>query len=192
MAAKSRPPKSPGGRRIVRSEKRRATLFQPGVRQPGAGRKLGVKNTITEAQRKYLASTGLTPLQFLAMVYRDELYEDYVYEKVKTPTGETVVIPFPAPGSNKVIVKLEHRLSAASSASPYLHQRMPIAIEGTNKPLAIISADKLASMNTEDLQAVMKAMDILGLGAEMQGHGAPRFETTDLSDAEIVSEEAKP
>lgn len=57
------------------------------------------------------------------------------------------------------------RLQAAAAAAPYRHRKMPIAIEGTDKPIPIVNAAALAAMSTEQLAAMAAALATLGLDA---------------------------
>ena len=43
-----------------------------GGARPGAGRKKGVPNKATQERQKEIADSGLTPVQFLTQVYRNE------------------------------------------------------------------------------------------------------------------------
>jgi hypothetical protein len=65
-----------------------------GGARPGAGRRAGGKNRRTAEREKAIAESGLSPLEYLIQVYRDEA-ED---------TGK--------------------RLDAAKAAAPYLHPRL--------------------------------------------------------------------
>lgn len=179
----------------VRSEKRRAALFKKGNRVGAVGRPKGAKHKITEIQQRFLASTGMTPLQFFALVYRDELYEEYEFKKLKTVNGETITVPLPKPGTKKIKVEVSHRLSAANSLAPYMHKRMPIAIEMPSREPVFLSAEKLARLNERELSALLNLMDRLGIGEEgpalaRQSH-LPHVQALDLSQAEsaVVSDQ---
>ncbi|MEE4108454.1 MAG: hypothetical protein V2I24_03850 [Halieaceae bacterium] len=65
-----------------------------GGARPRAGRPPGAKNKATRAREKAITESGLSPLEYLIQVYRDEA-ED---------TGK--------------------RLDAAKAAAPYLHPRL--------------------------------------------------------------------
>ena len=54
---------------------------------------------------------------------------------------------------------------AAKEASPYIHKRMPIAIEGGDSPLNILNLDPaaLAKLTTKQLEAIAAALDQLGI-----------------------------
>lgn len=65
-----------------------------GGARPGAGRKRGTRNRKTQEQADAIAASGLTPLDYMLKVMRDE--------------GQ----------------KPEMRLSAAKDAAPYVHARL--------------------------------------------------------------------
>ena len=111
--------------------------FKPGVSGNPKGRPRGAKDKIPRAAAKRVLEAAmreaagkaadrkakdLTPLGFMEAVLR-------------TPSE----YPFPA------------RAWAAEKAAPYLHKKMPIAIEGTAKPLVFIDAAKVAGMDTAEL-----------------------------------------
>lgn len=58
------------------------------------------------------------------------------------------------------------RMWASQQAAPYMHRKMPIAIEGTGKPVAMIDATKLASMSTEDLEKMLASLTTLNITPE--------------------------
>lgn len=68
-------------------------------------------------------------------------------------------------------VPMSFRTAAAQAAAPYEHKKMPIAIEGTDKPIPIINASELGSMSTEQLAALASALAALGLGASEDKDG---------------------
>lgn len=47
-------------------------MAQRGGKRPGAGRKKGTPNKATQAQRKAVQEAGITPLDYLLSVMRDE------------------------------------------------------------------------------------------------------------------------
>jgi hypothetical protein len=65
-----------------------------GGKRPGAGRKPGVPNKTTQETREAIKASGLTPLDFMLEVMRDE--------------GED----------------LPRRLAAANMAAPYVHAKL--------------------------------------------------------------------
>jgi hypothetical protein len=58
---------------------------------------------------------------------------------------------------------IEHRKWAAKEALPYLHKKMPIAIEGGDRPIGVIDAGKLTGMKTEELEKLATIMATLGV-----------------------------
>jgi len=59
-----------------------------------------------------------------------------------------------------------NRIKAASEVAPYLHRKKPVAIEGGDRPLTILSADQLANMGDEQLSVLSTALMNLGVGLE--------------------------
>jgi hypothetical protein len=60
------------------------------------------------------------------------------------------------------------RMWAAQAAAPYMHKKMPIAIEGGDRPIPIIDADKIAKMSEKDLQAMITGLALLGISDEVK------------------------
>ena len=95
-----------------------------GGKRPGAGRKTGSKNVITEAIRQKLAQTGLTPLE----VMHRAMWE-FVDAAEKIPLGDAKVI------DGKVVTRLnllERATEIAAKAAPYSHSKLQ-TIEHTGK-----------------------------------------------------------
>lgn len=69
-------------------------MSQRGGKRPNAGRKKGAANKASIARQKEIAESGLTPLDYMMRVLRDDL---------ETP---------------------ERRMDAAKSAAPYVHPRL--------------------------------------------------------------------
>lgn len=65
-----------------------------GGKRPGAGRKKGSPNKVTAEKRAEIAASGLTPLEYMLKVMRDEGEESH------------------------------RRLSAAQAAAPYVHAKL--------------------------------------------------------------------
>lgn len=65
-----------------------------GGKRPGAGRKKGVPNKATQAEREAIKESGLTPLQYMLSVMRDEGQDE------------------------------ARRLHAANMAAPYVHAKL--------------------------------------------------------------------
>ena len=97
----------------------------------GGGRPAGKKNKwtlLSDEQRKALAdqNDGLTPLQFFLSLLRD----------MDTP--------------------MEHKLEAARIAAPYMHRKMPLAIEGgdPSKPIFSMNAAQLKGLSDLELSTL--------------------------------------
>ncbi len=57
------------------------------------------------------------------------------------------------------------RLKAAADVAPYLHRKKPIAVDGgEGMPLTVLSADRLAAMSNDELEALNAALIKLGAG----------------------------
>jgi hypothetical protein len=142
-----------------------------------AGRPIGSKTTVSDAKRLFLAQTGQTPLEFLTAVYRDQLYSEYDVECVDEKKGTYRVWPKLDPitgelakGVTKINVELGQRIAAATAAAPYVHRKMPIGIDGgEGKPLAFVSADRLAELSDAELAKLLDVLGRLGVGAEFEG-----------------------
>ena len=151
-----------------------STAFKKG--QPSAnpkGRGKGVKNMLTEHKLRLMATTGMTPLEFLTAVYRDQLYTDYDIKAIDEKRGLVELLPKVKEDGTlvaKVEVKIEHRIAAATSAAPYVHRKMPIGIDGgEGKPLAVVTAEKLQNMTDEELDKMFAILSRLGIGLEAEG-----------------------
>jgi hypothetical protein len=137
------------------------------------------RKEITAHKLRLMATTGMTPLEFLTAVYRDQLYVDYDVEVVDAQRGLAQFFPKmdPATGelaTEKVELKIEQRIAAATSAAPYVHRKKPIGIDGgEGKPLTVLTADKLATLSNQELDNLLQVFGKLGVGAEFEG-GAQR------------------
>jgi hypothetical protein len=92
-------------------------MSNQGGKRPGAGRPQGRRNRRTEAQIRAVAEEGLTPLDYLLLVLRDE----------GAPAAE--------------------RLQAARIAAPYVHPRLAMihqvtVTERTHEAIAIEELDR--------------------------------------------------
>lgn len=93
----------------------------------------GVKpfyNRLTNEERRLLAedANGLTPLQFLLSVMRDEAYD------------------------------IPERIDAAKAAAPYIHRRMPIAIEGPTMPLGVMDIAALGRLSDPEIKHLQQLL----------------------------------
>lgn len=148
-----------------------------------AGRREGSKNVVSEAKIRFLAQTGQTPLEFLTAVFRNQLYSEYEVEVIDEKRGLAKCHPklHPVTGEldcEHIPVELEKRIAAATAAAPYVHRKMPIGIDGgaEGKPIALVSADRLAELSDEQLAKLLEVLGTLGIGAEFAG-AAPRVPT---------------
>ena len=163
----------------VPAGKKRAGFTKESASAAGkkGGRPAGSKATVSDAKRLFLAQTGQTPLEFLTAVYRDQLYSEYDVEEVDAKKGLFRVWPKLDPvtgdlakGVVKISVELGQRISAATAAAPYVHRKMPIGIDGgEGKPLAFVSADRLAELSDAELAKLLDVLGRLGVGAEFEG-----------------------
>ena len=153
---------------------KRGTTANPGGRGPG------VKSVMTDAKIRYLSMQGQTPLEFLTAVYRDQLYSEYEVEELDKKRGLARVFPKidPITGdiiAEKITVRLEQRIAAATSAAPYVHRKKPIAIDGGDgKPISFISAAQLATLKDDELDKLLTILGKLNVGADFEsGHREP-------------------
>ena len=82
-----------------------------GGKREGAGRKAGIPNERTSLIEKRVASTGITPLDYLLNIMRDETVEP------------------------------SRRDEMAKAAAPYVHSKMPTAIITPSRPDAAVGPD---------------------------------------------------
>lgn len=65
---------------------------------------------------------------------------------------------------------MAERIDAAKAAAPYVHKRMPIAIENSDKgPFQIFDAAKLAGMSVTEIKALMVLIQKAGAIDESTG-----------------------
>lgn len=134
------------------------------------------RRTLTAQKLRLMATTGMTPLEFLTAVYRDQLYTEYDVEVVDASKGLAQFYPKMDPTTGellceKVNLKIEQRIAAATSATPYVHRKMPIGIDGgEGKPLAVVTADRLAQLSDAELDNLLNVFGKLGVGAQFEGH----------------------
>lgn len=81
-----------------------------GGKRPGAGRKKGVPNKRTAALQASVEAAGLTPLEFMLQIMRDE--------------------PSPELDPRDALQATAMRFEAAKAAAPYIHPRLA-AVEHT-------------------------------------------------------------
>lgn len=111
--------------------------FLKGNSDGRAGRKKGSVDkwkTMTDEARRQLADKkgGITPLQFLLSVLRN-------------------------PNAS-----LKWKLKCAQVAAPYMHRKMPIAIEGGNTPLTFLDAAAMSKLTTKELDVLYAVLGKIG------------------------------
>lgn len=131
--------------REKQKRKPRGTPFGKGNNANPNGRKgknggggLAKALTILETRRKYLAEHGVTPLEFLLSVVHD-------------PTAH-----------------MDYRLEAARSAMPYVHRKMPIAIEGGDptKPI-VFEASALTMLQPAEKMLLLALVEKMAVGFQV-------------------------
>lgn len=95
----------------------------------------GLLSLLTEKERAKLAAKGITPLEFLLSVVRDS----------KAP--------------------MDMRVQAASCSAPYMHRKMPIAIEGGDptKPV-VFEVTALQGLSVADKMIMLSLFEKMALG----------------------------
>lgn len=83
-----------GVHHMTKSKTEKQSVFINGGKRPGAGRKAGVPNKRTAALQAAVESTGVTPLEYMLQVMRDETNDP------------------------------RERLNAAVSAAPFVHAKL--------------------------------------------------------------------
>ena len=104
------------------------------------GRPKGIVNRRDAARAAAIAAEGLTPLDFALQVLRDP-----------------------------ITYSTRDRQWAAATAMPYVHKKMPIAIEGGDRPLTFVDASKLAELGTGQLEQLATVLAALGVAAAQDG-----------------------
>jgi len=106
------------------------------------GSAIGTKarySNLTAAERKELAEKfGMTPLEFLLSVMAD------------------------------VTEEIHNRLDAAKTATPYMHRKMPIAIEGGDTPIMLYDTAALAKLTDKELTTFSSLMAKLTRGSQKE------------------------
>jgi Family of unknown function (DUF5681) len=121
-----------------------STSFKPGQSGNPKGRGAGKRGKIywlTEQAKKELAEKhGTTPLDFLLSLVRDER------------------------------VPLDMRLSAATAAAPYMHRKMPVAIDGGDPSQPIVfEASALQGLSVGDKMVLRSLFEKMALGPLAEG-----------------------
>lgn len=179
-------PQSSGSGSGDQKPKRKGTFVK---NDPRRGRRpKGAKNKLTETKVMLMAKTGMMPLDFMTAVYRNQLYDEYDVNvaddgvtqyftpKTDPKTGEIV--------AEKIDVTLQQRIICATNAAPYVHKKQPVGIEMGDQGKRTITADAIAKMPTEQIEAFLSMLDALGLKAEFEGFESPRLGMQSLDDPE--------
>ena len=119
--------------------------YKPGQSGNPKGRPKGAKDKRTLLREKLVREREagrLTPAQLAVL----------------TPLDFALSILRDPDSYNKV-----DRMWAAHEAFPYMHRKMPTAIEGGDKPLAFLAATKLASMSPKELRVLEATLIALGV-----------------------------
>lgn len=88
-------------------------------RRRGPGRPAGAKNKNTEAWRNFILSRHRSPLEALAMTFNMTIADLAARLGLKNP-----------PTFDQALELFKVQMTAARDLAPYVHQKMPLAIEG--------------------------------------------------------------
>ena len=116
--------------------------FKKGVVANPKGRGKGVKDRRTLA-REALLRAGVDPKSLTGIMPLD-----YMLQTLRDPKNSS---------------RLDKQW-AAEKAAPYCHRKMPIAIEGGDKPLVFLDAAKMAQMGPQELAALAAVLDKVAPG----------------------------
>jgi hypothetical protein len=136
---------------------------------------------LSEEERQAIAKRqGITPLEFLVSVLREPdwgIEEVPILDRDGNDTGETERM--------EVGVTMKVKMDAAKAALPYMHKRMPIAIEGGDKPLAVFDMSALRGLSTPEIEALMTLLDKVGTSSAV---GLPATAATSAAIATALNE----
>ena len=99
------------------------------------GRRKGTPNRATKAKAAKIAESGLTPLDYMLSVLRNE----------KAPS--------------------EDRMEAAKSAAPYVHPKLAAMTHAHSGALGVYDATKLSSLSDEELKLFESVLARIAPGA---------------------------
>ena len=124
---------------------------------------------VSDMKRRMLAKSGMTPLDFLTAVYRDELYDDYEPTQF-TEVADEKILPYarvwkPTDTARRVKVNLDQRIVAANQAAPYFHSKRPVQLNlgnAGNVTPASMTDEQMDALTTEELEAIIRAGEVLG------------------------------
>lgn len=121
----------------------------------GPGRPLGAKNKNTEAWRKFILSQHRSPLEALAQTYSMSIAD----------LGRRLGL-LNAPTFDQALELLKVQLAAARDLAPYVHQKMPLAVEGGENGLIQLVINQGAATQQAGPDAVEQAIEILNEPSE--------------------------
>jgi hypothetical protein len=120
--------------------------FERGNRDGRAGRKAGQQASWTKMslgmRRQLAAGDGITPVDLFLSLLRDP----------KTPMGI--------------------RLKAAEACAPYIHRRMPVAVEDVTPQKRLVDLDALSRLSPTELEVLSNIAAKLGIGTVDTGRGS--------------------
>lgn len=145
-----------------------ANRFQKG---PDPRRYIAIPNLqkVADMKRRILAKSGMTPLDFLTAVYRDELYDDYEPVQI-VEVMDPKLLPYariwkPTEAARRVRLSTDQRIAAANMAAPFFHSKRPVQVNvgnaGDVRPHSM-TKEQMENMTDEELSLVIKAGEVLG------------------------------